>query len=42
MKYLTTPVLIAAAVGIIIGAAYGSKIPLVPTIASKLPGSRAV
>lgn len=29
-------------VGIVLGAAYGRRLPLVPTIASKLPGSSAI
>lgn len=34
-------VVIALLIGVIVGAAYGSKIPFVPTIASKLPGAGA-
>lgn len=39
-KYLTHPVTLVL-VGLILGAAYGSKIPVVNTVAAKLPGSQA-
>jgi hypothetical protein len=32
-------VIIALLVGVVAGIAYGSKLPLLPMIASKLPGS---
>lgn len=38
MKYLTHPVTLVA-LGMILGAAYGKRVPIVSTIASKLPNS---
>jgi hypothetical protein len=32
-------VIIAALVGVVIGIAYGAKLPLLPMLASKLPGA---
>ena len=41
MKYLTHPIVLVLG-GLILGAAYGRKLPLVPAIASKLPGSTVI
>ncbi len=41
MKYVTTATVVALLAGILIGTAYGRKLPLVATVASKLPGAAA-
>lgn len=38
MKYLTHPVALIA-IGMILGAAYGKRVPVISTVASKLPNS---
>jgi len=40
LKYITAATAVAAAVGFILGTAYGSKTPVVKDLAAKLPGSK--
>jgi len=40
MKYITAATAVAALVGFVLGTAYGSKTPVVNTLAAKLPGSK--
>lgn len=39
MKYVTTATVVALAVGVVLGIAYGDKLPVVPALARKLPGA---
>lgn len=40
MKYVTVATAVALIAGIIIGTAYGEKIPVVGPLAKKLPGAK--
>ena len=40
MNYITKATVAALLVGLVLGIAYGDSLPLLPTLAKKLPGAR--